>query len=401
MEDSKQTQDSNRRLIIVYIIVVFLYWCALYFYVPTLSVYAETKVSDLSLVGVMLSMYGLWQAVTRFPLGLAADWVGRRKLFILVGFALAGLGAILMGVSPGIGGLIAGRALTGFAASVWVLLVVSFSSLYPPAEAVRASAMLSAVSAVARMIVTSSTGALNDLAGYSLAFFMAAGAAFLAIVVMLGIREKRRSPKQPSFTYVAKLITRRDVLLPSLLCAVLQYAIWSSTFGFSPNLARTLGASDVALGLLTSMNIGVILLGNFFTTTASKRLGAYRLVVIAFLLVFSGLGLLFLSQKLWMVFAGQICMGLASGVGYPVLMGMSIRHVDDSQRATAMGLFQAVYAIGMFAGPWLSGILAETIGLQPMFGLVGLICSAVGLFGSTRIARNTESATQAVEVSKT
>ena len=385
MESSKQTYVANRPLIFIYMVVVFLYWGALYFYVPTLSVYAESKVSDLSLVGVMLSMYGLWQAVTRFPLGLLADRVGRRKPFILAGFVVAGLGAVMMGVSPGIEGLIAGRALTGFAASVWVLLVVSFSSLFPPAEAVRASAILSAVSAISRMIVTSSTGALNDIGGYPLSFFFAAGTACLAMMVMLAIKEQRRPTKQSSVEDVTRLITRRDVLLPSLLCAVLQYAIWSSTFGFTANLARKLGATDVALGLLTSMNVGVVLLGNFFTTAMSKRIGAHRMVIITFLMVFSGLGLLWLSQDLWIVYVGQICMGLASGVGYPVLMGMSIRHVDDSQRATAMGLFQAVYAIGMFTGPWLSGILADTIGLQPMFGVVGVLCAAVGLFGTTKI----------------
>jgi MFS family permease len=188
MELSKPYNIDNQRLRIIYMVVVFLYWAALYFYVPTLSVYAESKANNLSLVGIMLSMYGLWQAVTRFPLGLLADWVGRRKPFILIGFFLAGLGAVMMGVSPVIGGLIAGRALTGFAASVWVLLVVSFSSLFPPEEAVRASAMLSAVSAISRMIVTSSTGALNDIAGYPLAFFMAGGMAFLAIFVMLFIK---------------------------------------------------------------------------------------------------------------------------------------------------------------------------------------------------------------------
>lgn len=385
MESTNNPTNPNRKLIILYIIVVSLYWGALYFYMPTLSVYAETKASNLSLVGVMLSMYGLWQAVARFPLGVIADWVGRRKPFILVGFVLAGFGAVLMGVSPGIGGLIVGRALTGFAASVWVLLVVAFSGLFPPDEAVKASGMLSAVNAIARMVVTASTGALNEWGGYSLSFFFAAGTALLAFVMMLTIREKRREVKQPDFKDVTKLISRRDVLLPSLLCAVLQYAIWSSTFGFSPNLARDLGASDVALGLLTSINVGLVMLGNVFTTALSQKIGSYRLGILTFALVFSGLGLLWLSQSLWMVFAGQVCMGLASGIGYPVLMGMSIRYVDDSQRATAMGLFQAVYAIGMFTGPWLSGIIADTIGLQPMFGIVGVVCAAVGFLGTTRL----------------
>ncbi len=44
-----------------------------------------------------------------------------------------------------------------------------------------------------------------------------------------------------------------------------------------------------------------------------------------------------------------------------------------------MGLHQAVYAVGMFAGPWLSGALADRIGIQPMLGVTALACLLLGL----------------------
>jgi predicted MFS family arabinose efflux permease len=44
-----------------------------------------------------------------------------------------------------------------------------------------------------------------------------------------------------------------------------------------------------------------------------------------------------------------------------------------------MGLHQAVYAIGMFAGPWFSGILADSIGIQPMLGVTGFGCLVLGV----------------------
>jgi len=58
---------------------------------------------------------------------------------------------------------------------------------------------------------------------------------------------------------------------------------------------------------------------------------------------------------------------------------MSIEHVADDERTTAMGLHQAVYAIGMFSGPSLSGILSDAMGIQPMFGVTAVACLAVGL----------------------
>jgi len=78
---------------------------------------------------------------------------------------------------------------------------------------------------------------------------------------------------------------------------------------------------------------------------------------------------------------------LAQGVGYPVLMGLSIQHVQDADRSTAMGLHQAVYAMGMFAGPALSGVLAEAMGIQPMFGVTAVACLALGLLGAQWLGR--------------
>jgi len=380
---------GKRRLIGLYIAAVVFFWAALYIYVPTLSVYVESKTSTLASVGVVLSMYGLWQAIIRLPLGIAADWAGRRKPFIIGGFAFAGLGALMMGLSNGVGGLMIGRAFTGFAAGAWVLLVVAFSSLFAPEDAVRASAILSAINAVARVIVTSMTGSLNLMGGYPLSFFVAVAMAGLAILVMLFVDEPRRDVKRSSFRQVGALITRRDVLLPALLGIVAQYDIWSSTFAFTTNLAKNIGATDVVLSLLVSMNLAVVFLGNLAMSAVAKRFGERRMVALSFVFVALGLGSLAVAKGMTMVFVGQILMGLASGVGYPVLMGLSIRYVAESERATAMGLYQSVYAIGMFSGPSLSGILADQIGIQPMFVVTAVVCLALGLIG-TRLLRGRE-----------
>jgi DHA1 family multidrug resistance protein-like MFS transporter len=371
--------SSRRLLITLYAIAVFLYWIALYLYVPTLPTYAQSKSDNLALVGVVLSMYGLWQAIIRLPLGIAADWLGRRKPFIIVGFALAGLGAWTMGAAEGVNGLIVGRAITGLAAGTWVLLVVVFSSLFPPHEVVRASAMLTFVGSMGRVLATGVTGSLNELGGYSLAFFLAAGAAALAILIVLPTREGRRPPQQPSVGAIGSLITRPDVLLPSLLAALSQYANCTTTFGFLPILARQLGATDVTQSLLVSMHIGVFTLDNLVATAIVRRVGARRLVYLSFVLLSAGIGGAAVAPSLPLIFASQFCIGLGQGIGYPLLMGMSIQHVADAERTTAMGLHQAVCAIGVFGGPWLSGMLADAMGIRPMFGVTAFVCLALGL----------------------
>ncbi|MEJ2330908.1 MAG: MFS transporter, partial [Gammaproteobacteria bacterium] len=114
----------------------------------------QSKTDSLALVGFVIAQYGIWQAFIRFPMGIVSDWVGRRKPFIVGGFALAGLGALVMGRASGIDELAIGRAITGLAAGTWVVLVVGFSSLFPPREAVRASALLTFITSLGRMLAT-------------------------------------------------------------------------------------------------------------------------------------------------------------------------------------------------------------------------------------------------------
>jgi len=108
--------DNRRVTIALYIVASFLFWMGLYLYVPTLPVYAQGKTDSLAVVGLILAMYGLSQGIIRLPLGIMADWVGWLKPFIVVGFALAGVGACVMGVAGEADWLIVGRVITGLAA---------------------------------------------------------------------------------------------------------------------------------------------------------------------------------------------------------------------------------------------------------------------------------------------
>ncbi|HET7769654.1 MAG TPA: MFS transporter, partial [Chloroflexota bacterium] len=66
----------------------FLFWVSLYFYVPILPVYAQGMGASLSIVGVMLSAYGVMQLLLRIPTGLASDALGSRKPFVVLGVVL-------------------------------------------------------------------------------------------------------------------------------------------------------------------------------------------------------------------------------------------------------------------------------------------------------------------------
>ena len=374
------TNSSSRApkgQIAVFTAAVFCYWLGLYLYAPTLPIYVKQYSSHLGAIGLVLSMYGLWQALLRFPVGLASDLLGRAKPFILFGYVLTALGAWLIGFADDIVWIGVGRSVTGLAAATWVPIVVVFSRFFPPAQAIRATALMAMVGGAARILATGSTGFLNSAGGYSLAFNLAAVAAGLALLLMLLVRETPRAPTKPLLGPVVSLVRRPQVLFPALLNASSQFVNWAVTFSFIPILAGNMGASDVEVSFLMTDFMVVNLVGLSATAAFVNRLGARKLVRTGFLLLGMATLLAAWSPTVWWLFLAQGLVGLATGIGYPTLMGLSIRHVSDHERTAAMGLHQAVYGFGMFTGPFVAGLLSEQFGIQTTFLMLAVPCLLV------------------------
>jgi MFS family permease len=392
---SLATTKTQRKLgLVLYAVIAFLYWAALYIYAPTLPLYAKSLSDDLALIGFALSLYGLGHIVIRLPLGIAAAWFGHAKQFILIGLFLVGSGALVMGLSSDIRSLAIGRSITGIAAGTWVPLVLVYTGLFPVEKGIRATTMLTLVGSLARLAASTTTGLLNEFGGYHLSFFVAAALAWTAILVLLPANKDSHPVRRISMREIRQIISRREVLAPSLLSAIAQHSDWGITFSFLPILGKQLGGSDLSLSFLLTLYLLMFVLGNLAAATLTSRFGLLPVVAASFIVLSSGVGILFIIKTLPWVFITQAFVGLAQGVCHPVLMGMSIQYTKEEERPIALGLHQNVYAIGMFTGPWLSGIFAGLFGFRSTFGLTAvtsvalsgvLIYSIRQLFGNQSI----------------
>jgi len=350
-----------------------LYFVALYAYVPSLPAYVAERTSRLTAVGAVLAMYGLWMAVLRMPLGVVTDATGRYKPYLVGGVFMAGIGAVVMAFGKSLGILALGRALTGVSAAAWVPMMVVFAGFFPPERTIFATSLLSFASSLGMMIGTSLTGFLETLGGYGCAFFAAAGLSISASIILACVRILRMDAGhrgQVTAGSVLAIFRRRDVLVPSFTNALCQFGVWALTFGFMPLLARRMGASAVATSLIITLNIAANTAANLFATLIAHR-GGRRLLLYGSFAAFAGGALLpALGQSVPVLFISTVIMGLANGLFFPILLGLSIQRVDAAHRSTAMGIHQSVYAIGMFTGPWIGGVLADAVGIRSMFAIV-------------------------------
>jgi MFS transporter, DHA1 family, multidrug resistance protein len=385
-----EQRTRRSRTVALFLTANFLYWIALYIYVPTLSTYVGLRTPDLALVGLVLSMYGLWQAFARFPVGIAVDAAGTGKPFIIVGFLLAAAGALTMGWSRSVAGLAIGRGLTGLAAATWVPLVAIFSGLFVPEQAVLATSLINLTGSIARMVATGLNGFANQAGGYGLAFVLAAGASLLAIVVVILVPLKRQMPRRPSVAALVALARRRDVAMPTILQTVLVFGEWAVTMSFLPLLAADLGADDIVKGLIVSVSMAANTVGNLGSTWLERRMRHTAIARAASLILVAGIACAAIAPSVAVLFVGAGLVECGMGLGYPTLVGLMLRRVDQSERSTAAGLHQSVYAVGMFGGPWVGGILAAALGLRVMFAVVAAFVLATTAVLMRALARSTQ-----------
>lgn len=368
-ENPHWTAPPNR-VRVIFLIVTALYWLSLYFYVPILSPYVEHAGGSFEMVGLVVSAYGLAQIFLRLPLGLVSDKLGRRRPFLALGF-VANVAACLVFVVVSQPWLMVGaRFLAGVAACAWVAFSVLFASYYPPGHTARAMSYITFCNSLSVMTATFVGGWIADLYGWLAPFYLSAGVGIIGLLGVFFIHEMPTPPKTVASlnTRLRSLAAYPELIFAAIVAALGQYTTFATHFGFLPNYAVSIGASKTQLGILSMLGMlsisSVTLLSG---TVLAPRIGPKRTIFIAYLLVgitTAAVPFIFSIEGLYLT---QIIGGFGRGAAYPILMGLSIARLPDAEKATAMGFFQAVYAIGMFIGPVSSGWIGGQWGYNALF----------------------------------
>lgn len=369
---------------------IWLYWFSLFTYLPIVPTYAKELGASYQMIGVILGSYGFTQMALRLPLGIVADRLNKRRVFLIAGAALCVVSAFGMWLIRDAVALLIFRMLSGVAATVWVVQSVLFASYYPQAESAKAMGLVSAVVTCGEMVAMLIGGGVAEYYGQEQTFLLAAVVGMVALAFCLAVREPTDLRSAEPIRLAETVAIARDCSLglASVLGFIVQVMSYATAFGFVPLVAKNLGASYAEIGLLPTVYMLPGMLASMLSGTLFLRLFSERAQTVAGLLMMaascafipavSGLPALFFLQ-----FLG----GFGRGVVYPLLMGLCIRDVDAGRKATAMGFFQAAYGMGMFVGPLAVGALSQTAGLDWGFwavGLTGLAGAAVAFAATPR-----------------
>ncbi len=353
------------------------------FYLPILGPYAVSLGAPMTMVGVLIGSYGLSQLLLRVPIGALSDRMGRRKPFVVAGIACAVLSCIGLALARDPLFLVLSRAVGGVGASFYVAVTVLFASYFTRKGAYRAMGLIQFASSASVIVASLLGGYIAGAFGWLAAFYVGAAVGSVGILVALGIQERRPQETFRPATLL-KVSNLGPLMTVSVIAAFTQYANWATTFGFSPIKAVELGASKPVLGILTTVAGCANLVGLLVSSSLAQRIGPRNTVVLGLLLMAGSVAWVPFVGALPLLGASQALTGLGGGLAFPVLMGLSIRDVPPQERATAMGIYQATYALGMFLGPMLAGKMADSLGLDSVFLFTA---SVVGLGAMLAFAR--------------
>lgn len=361
----------------------FFFWLSLYLYVPILPLYAESLGASLSMVGAVVASYAIAQVLLRIPIGVAADLVGRRKPFAVGALVVSTAGALGLAASPTPLALFGARALTGVGAAGWVAISVLYASYYRPERAGVAMSRVMAINTAALVLATSAGGIISEKLGPESTFYAGAAAGAVGTIFLLSAPEPQL-PRRRSYSRRTFLRILRAPLLLSVggIGILFQFISFGGTFGFVPVYAERIGASDAGVGYITTTILATSVLGTLVAMPLVTRIGMRGGIFVAALILAGSLVWVPAVHSVPVLGLSQGIGGIGRGLLNTLLMGLSLRSAAPQDRATAMGIFQAIYAIGMVSGPVVAGLVADSLGLASVFYLlagVALVCAAAGL----------------------
>ncbi|MDO8903560.1 MFS transporter [Hydrogenophaga sp.] len=321
------------------------------------------------LVGLAMGIYGLTQAMLQVPMGIASDRLGRKPV-ILFGLLLFVLGSLLAAWAPSLPWLVAGRALQG-AGAISAAVTALLADL--TRDEVRTKSMALVGISIALMFALSLVLApvLVPHIGLSGLFFMTAAMAAIGMGVVAWV-----VPPEPVQHVLQSRGGLREVLADAELLRVdlgvfvlhaVQIAMWLSV----PALLIEAGVSTAEHWkvYLPAVLGSLLVMGGLLFRL--ERKGYFRAVYLGSIaiIVMVQLGFLLSLQapSLWAVAALLTLYFVGFNTQEASQPSLASRLAKPHQRGAALGVYNTLMSLGIFAGGVLGGVVVKLAGSAGIF----------------------------------
>ena len=377
MKFKKQKMERSQE--ILFLGIVCLFWFAQYVYIPYQTMYLSGIGISGSVIGVIVGAYGISQMLLRLPVGVCADRIGQHKKFILIGAGSSGLASFFRICLDGEKGFFFGNLFSGLASAMWISYMVFYTGQFEKDEQQKATSRIVMFNNIGMLL-----GFIVSTLGYSVMgmrwlciFSCIAGC--LACSLACLIKEQPSKRGDLSVGQLLGVCRGKQILMFSFVALIQQGIQLTTTMSFTNQIIKNLGVNDQLIGL---SSIIYMLSAVGFSALASSKICSKKgprfwipmvlALLAAYCILVPSVG------NVLVIFVLQILPGMATGILFSYATSEAMKDVPAEKKSTAMGFFQAFYAIGMTAFPMLTGKIVGIYGMKAGY----FVLAGIALAGS-------------------
>jgi MFS family permease len=372
---------------------------------PVFAAYAGTLAgANPYLIGEALGIYGLTQGLLQIPFGLLSDRIGR-KVMIVIGLALFGIGSAVAAVSTTIGGVIIGRALQG-AGAVGSVILALVADLTGEDSRTAAMAMVGITIGASFLVALLAGPVVANFIGVSGIFWLMVALAFVGLAITQFVvpnpprlRVHRDAEAVPAL--LGAVFRNRELLRLDLGIFVL-HAMLTASFLVVPDLLRStagVAVHDQWMVYLPVLLISVVAMVPAIIVAEKYRhmkgvfVGAVAALVASQIMLYLG------AVNVFVLFAALIVFFSAFNVMEASLPSLITKVAPPDVKGTAMGVYSSLQFLGIFIGGIIGGLAHQHGGNTGVFALTSAL-AAIWLVAAAGMAQPNYLTTRLVPVAE-
>lgn len=328
------------------------------------------------LVGFLVSLYGVVNALAQPFVGALSDRTGRRKPFIQGGLLLMATGTIGFVFAGRYTHLIGLRVIQGIGFALTVPTSLALMTAFTRRET-RGGSM--AIYTTARLVGLSAGplvgGWLHDHMGFNAAFYVGGGLILVgALLVQLWVRDDR-GPVSPDEARPFHLVDR-DLLSAPLLAIAAATFVMASSFTLVVPLESQfndrLDTGAFGFGIAFSALMFSRLLLQIPFGRLSDRIGRKPLVIGGLLLMTPAVALMGVAHSVLALSGYRVALGVGSAAVAAPSFALAADLSSAGGEGRQMGVVSMGFGLGIAAGPLISGTLGSVFFELPFLVGAGL-----------------------------
>ena len=369
------------------LVIIALFWFAQYIYVPNTAPYLLAQKVTADFVGIIVGVYGCVQMSLRFPMGILADWLGKHKLIIIVGCAFSGGASVVRLLESTGNGFLIANIMSGVASSLWVSFMLLSTKYITPDRMQTQIGYLFAANNFGIMLAFITSAVCFE--GFGMDFLCLCSALSGALAMLLAMSLKEDDPAyahlheppeskhRPLVADLVKVAKRKRIWFFAFLASIQQGVTMTTIMSFSNEAALRIGGSSYEMGLMTIVFILFNVISCYYSGKPPfTRISQGFLVSSALFMLAAYCFLSVMVTHIYLLIIIQVFLGWSFGFVFTIATSEAIVGVEHYRRSSAIGLFQALFAIGMTTVPIIAGRIIELDDgdLKAAFFFQGWLC---------------------------